>query len=212
MKNETYPDYCSISDRIVIVNGDIFFTDDNKGSEESYLTRIYKAAGLSYPKFFKMDNLSKTGYLASELLLKGTSTDTPELKSETAVILMNRNASLDTDTNFQATISDPSSYFPSPSIFVYTLPNIMLGEICIRFKISGEGVVFVSSEMDNNLIYHYIVSLFNEGKTDNCVFGWVDYHRGTPEAFLSIVTKRNFNNTFDLKSFDSFIRDAFHEG
>lgn len=206
MNNNIYPDYCSIRDGRVKVNGITLFTNESAESDEPLLTRIYKAAGLSYPKFYKMDNLSKTGYLAAEYLLKGTAIDTPELKPGTSLILMNKNASLDTDINFQATINDPSSYFPSPSIFVYTLPNIMLGEICIRFKISGEGAVFISDEIDNKLFYDYIARLISEGKTENCIFGWIDYYSGIPEAFLSIVQTKDFNNTFDVDSFDSFIK------
>jgi len=209
MNNNHYPDYCSIGGGIVIVNGKTIFPGENHDSSEQLLNRIYKTTGLSYPKFFKMDNLSKTGFLAAEFLLGGTPLDTPEPKPGTAVIIMNRNASLDTDISFQATIDNHESYFPSPSIFVYTLPNIMVGEICIRFKISGEGAVFIANDLENKLIYDYIVRLFNEGKTDNCIFGWVDYYKGIPEAFLSIVQKKNFINTFDYYSFDQFIKRAF---
>ncbi len=209
MNDKMTPSYCCITGGTVTVNGKRVFTAENSDTGEPLLTRIYRSASLSYPKFFKMDNLSKTGYLAAEYLLRGTPVDTPEIKPDVAVVLMNSHASLDTDTSFQETISNPLEYFPSPSIFVYTLPNIMLGEICIRFKITGEGIVFISGEIDNDLIYHYIAALFNEGKCDSCIFGWVDFYADTPEAFLAIVYKESFNAAFDNGAFSRFVNDSF---
>ncbi len=34
------------------------------------------------------------------------------------------------------------------TLFVYTLPNILIGEICIKFKIQGESNFFVSQFVD----------------------------------------------------------------
>ena len=39
---------------------------------------------------------------------------------------------------FQETIQHADSYYPSPALFVYTLPNIVTGEIAIRNKYYGE--------------------------------------------------------------------------
>jgi len=165
--------------------------------------------GITYPKFFKMDNLSKTGFLAAELLLRKSETDTQEPKSGVAVVLMTRNASLDTDLGFQATISDGDAYFPSPSIFVYTLPNIMLGEICIRFRITGEGIVFIENNISIEVLYDYIKMLFSDGITTSCIFGWVDYCNGEAEAFLSAVNKEMVTGSLSEQVFHSFITETF---
>ena len=42
---------------------------DKELAENNFLTAIYRLCEFSYPKFFKMDNLSKAGFLASELLV-----------------------------------------------------------------------------------------------------------------------------------------------
>jgi|WetSurMetagenome_2_1015567.scaffolds.fasta_scaffold07121_2 hypothetical protein len=202
-------EYCSIKDGEIVVNGKSVFIFNPTDTDEPFIISAYRALGISYPKFFKMDNMSKTGFLASELLLRGTSLDNQHLKSNIAVVLMTGNASLDTDINFQSTISDPSAYFPSPSIFVYTLPNIVLGEICIRYKITGEGIVFVEPEINLNLLYDYINVLFSDGATESCIFGWVDFYSGKAEAFISIIHKNQPIDSFNQQSFDSFIQRNF---
>ncbi|HNX67451.1 MAG TPA: hypothetical protein PKH02_11250 [Bacteroidales bacterium] len=203
------PEYCSIRDGVVTVNGNILYADNHQEGDEPFIIKAYRSLGISYPKFFKMDSLSKTGFLAAELLLKGTATDNQELKSNIAVILMTGNASLDTDLNFQSTIDNPAAYFPSPSIFVYTLPNIMLGEICIRFKITGEGIVFIDREINGTVLYEYIDTLFTDGITDSCLFGWVDYLNGKAEAFISVIHKDMITQSFNQHSFNSFIQRTF---
>ena len=60
-----------------------------------------------------------------------------------ALFRRTRAASLDTDLKHQATIANPQEYYPSPAVFVYTLPNICLGEISIRHQLHTEGSFFV---------------------------------------------------------------------
>ena len=116
------------------------------------LAEAYRSLGCEYPKFFKMDPLCKTGYIASERLLRHTDTEdqTKRIFSEllygnedTAIVLMNRSASLCNDLHYCRTIVDKEHYFPSPALFVYTLPNIVTGEIAIRNKLYGESIFYI---------------------------------------------------------------------
>lgn len=93
------------------------------------LVELYRTYVGDYPKFFKMDPLSRLGFLASEMLLKQLSNQTIK---QYGILLFNRTSSLADDSAFQATIQDRSNWFPSPALFVYTLPNIVTGEIAIR--------------------------------------------------------------------------------
>ena len=95
-------------------------------------------------KFYKMDNLCKLGYVAAEYLLK----DTNYHPKEIGIILANASSSLDTDCKHQAIISKEGDKAASPAVFVYTLPNVVLGEICIRHKIQGENTFFVRRQSD----------------------------------------------------------------
>ena len=93
------------------------------------LVEHYRTQVGDYPKFFKMDPLSRLGFVASEMLLKQLGN---QPIGQYGVLLFNRSASLADDLAYQATIEDAENRFPSPSLFVYTLPNIVTGEIAIR--------------------------------------------------------------------------------
>ena len=89
------------------------------------LTELYRTHIGDYPKFFKMDTLCKLGFVASELLLQAEGEQRFVPREDRAVVFFNRSASLQADTAYQATIQDPENFYPSPSAFVYTLPNIV---------------------------------------------------------------------------------------
>ena len=90
------------------------------------VVELYRKEVGDYPKFFKMDPLSRLGFVATEMLLK----ESP--KTDYGVLLFNRSSSLADDLAFQSTIQSHTDWFPSPALFVYTLPNIVTGEIAIR--------------------------------------------------------------------------------
>ncbi len=102
----------------------------------NFFTAAYRYFNISYAKFFKMDNLCKLGFLASELLLRKRKNISEKYPGdEVGILLSNAGSSIDTDRNHQKSISERDEYFPSPSVFVYTLANIVIGEICIRHKL-----------------------------------------------------------------------------
>src|ERR1700741_5650650 len=103
---------------------------------------------MSYPKFHKMDALSKLGLLCAEHALKNGDFLSKYPLNRVGIVLSNSASSLETDRQHQRSISDKSNYFPSPAIFVYTLPNIVIGEMAIKYKITGENAFFVSEKRD----------------------------------------------------------------
>lgn len=121
------------------VNGEKQFLLDKETIDNNFLTTVYRNQNFNYPKFFKMDSASKAGFLCAELLEK----DFPIDRKNFGVIMMNNFSSSETDKNFEKTICDIENYYPSPSIFVYTLPNIMTGELCIRHGLKGESSFYV---------------------------------------------------------------------
>src|SRR5512138_3805161 len=131
--------YCSIKNDSVMVDGLLRQFEENFVTFADFIKSLYKKEGINYPKFFKMDGLSKLGFLTAELLLKRRTMDRYG-DDRVGLILSNSASSLDTDIAHSGTISERSNYFPSPSVFVYTLPNIMNGEICIRHKFKGENI------------------------------------------------------------------------
>ena len=114
-----------------MLNGQLVATNEQG---EKMLVELYRRYVKDYPKFFKMDALSRLGFIAAELVLQDQRVE--------AVILANRSASIKNDTDYLATITG-DNYYPSPALFVYTLPNIVTGEIAIRHHIQGETSCYI---------------------------------------------------------------------
>ena len=108
---------------------------------DKMLVELYRKFVGEYPKFFKMDTLSRLGFIAAEILIQDYRIQNTEYRPS-AVILANRSASIKNDRDYLATISD-GNYYPSPSLFVYTLPNIVTGEIAIRHQIQVETSFYI---------------------------------------------------------------------
>ena len=181
--------YCIINPTEVIVDGKVEFKNSANESFGEFMKSIYKQYDMKYPKYFKMDNLCKVAFIASEIILK----DNEQIKTvdpnRVGVILQNSHSTIDTDLNYVDTIKDKSNYFPSPAIFVYTLPNVMIGEICIRNKFQGENTCFITKEFDPDFISEHVNNLLNSEKIDICLAGWADYVDNKYSAILFLVEK-----------------------
>jgi len=175
---------CRINDHIVCKNETQIF--ENKGVHlVDFLLSVYHHFGINYPKFYKMDSLSKLGWLASEILLKDSIRE-GEYKPETiGVVLANASSSLDTDMRYYESVKD----IPSPALFVYTLPNIVIGEICIRQHFEGENAFFISDEFDAGFIEQYVSNLINNNILQACVCGWVELLGEQYKTVLFLVEK-----------------------
>ncbi|MDR0814238.1 MAG: hypothetical protein LBN37_00635 [Bacteroidales bacterium] len=178
---------CSIRNGCVYKNGNKVFEAPQEPNPPAFLAAVYRELRLDYRKFFKMDNLSKLAFLASEVLLDGwIDRDVPH--QDIAVILFNRSASLDIDAIYRQTIQDKDKFFPSPSEFVYTLPNIMTGEIAIRNKIFGETACFISEQMNVADLYLKVSDVMDD-TVRQCLCGWVEYFGNHYAAELLLVEK-----------------------
>jgi hypothetical protein len=133
---------------------------------------MYRALGCNYPKFFKMDNLSKWAWIGAEVLLQkkdGWLYDGLD-KRNIAVVIATQNGCLEVDYRYQETMHN----IPSPALFVYTLPNIMLGEICIRHGFNGEQLCEIQETFDADELLFWVRDLIENRHTSHCLFGWAD--------------------------------------
>lgn len=161
-----------ISDYQVIKDGVLLFESTNTTDANLFLKEIYKFIGLNYLKFFKMDHLSKLGFLASEILLK----DIPKENLECMNLFLACScSSLDSDIEYQKTIKDKENYFPSPSVFVYTLPNIVIGEIAIRFGIHGDNGMFIIPPHQKNDFLRTPNHFFQDSSSKPQLIGYLDF-------------------------------------
>ena len=141
---------------------------------ESFLTQLYRTYKMDYPKFFKMDVLCKVGFIASEILLEAEGGERFVPRADRAVILFDRHSSLHADRTFQHTIADPADFYPSPSVFVYTLPNIVTGEIAIRNKYHGESSFILLPAKSKKAMDQAIERAFLDAETMSVLTGWVE--------------------------------------
>jgi hypothetical protein len=170
----------------VLKNGKTVFELPSGEDNADFLVSLYRAAGIDYRKFFKMDNLSRLGFLASEILLAGNAEE-ETAGGNMSVIFFNSSSSLDIDTVYQGSIRDADNYYPSPSEFVYTLPNIVTGEIAIRRRTHGETAFFISETFDYGMLCERVSASFDD-TSQKSLCGWVEYCRGKCEAILFLVT------------------------
>lgn len=147
-----------------------------------FAKQCYKELNISYPKFYKMDNLSKLGILCAELAL-GEMYD----HQNVALLLSNKSGSLDTDIRHQESIQNADAFYPSPAVFVYTLANICLGEISIRHDFKSENIFLVSEEFDASTVYAQATYLLQSQKADFVLCGWVELFDEKYEAVLYLV-------------------------
>lgn len=180
--------YCSIKKGRVNVNGNESFSDASLLPVD-FIKSVYKHFQPNYPKFYKMDNLSKLAFITSDLLLKINPIIQKYASEDVSITIANSASSLEIDTEHQNTISDKNNYFPSPAVFVYTLPNILIGEIAIRNCIKGENTFFIFDKFDADFMGSYNNSLLNGNKAKCCISGWVDFYENNYEAFLFTIEK-----------------------
>lgn len=174
---------CSIQDGVIQVDGtDVFAgpTDDFA----AFASAAFRALAVEYPKFHKMDNLAKLGFLAAEHLLAGLDFRGPGVAERTGIVLANATSSLDTDLRYAAQVRHG---LPSPALFVYTLPNIVVGELCIRHGIMGENLLFVAQHYDAATQVAYVTNFFAHNTLDKCLSGWIDLFGQEYRAFFYLV-------------------------
>lgn len=145
------------------------------GKSQQELTQLYRGLGEAYPKFFKMDALSRLGYVATEMLLRSLPEERFVPRDDRAVVFCGRCGSLSCDLHYQDSLRE-EAYFPSPALFVYTLPNIVTGEVAIRNKYYGETCFYAMSSYDREEIKRIMRSTLTD--CPEVLGGWLDVTPG----------------------------------
>lgn len=148
------------------------------------LTALYRKEINDYPKYFKMDPLCRLGFIATELLLKAEGEAAEGTRSDRAVVVCTRYGCYANDCRYQRTITD-ENYFPSPAVFVYTLANIVTGEIAIRNHYQGETSCFVLHDHEPERVRQLAATAFCDDETKSVVSAWLDCRN--EEEFEAVV-------------------------
>jgi len=153
-------------------------------ADENWTKTIYTELGIAYPKFYKMDNLAKMAFLGLNLI-EQANIIAPNESQEVALIFANSSSSHATDIKFIESYTQNGS--PSPSLFVYTLPNILTGEISIFKKWYGENIFFIQEKFDAEFFIEQINFYLRKG-AKSCLCGWVNSIDDNEECFLFHVS------------------------
>ncbi len=164
-----------------------------KGEDEldATLRKAYRDRVGDHRKFYRMDRMSKAGFLCAELLMENSGLLQRYREDRIGIVLANSASSLDTDRDHQASIEGAEGGSPSPGIFVHTLPNIAIGEICIRHGIMGENAFFIFDGFAPGALKKRVEDLFLLNRVDACIGGWLEKDGERAEAFLYSVEEED---------------------
>ena len=159
--------------RVRITNNSIVLDDTaipTATTGRAMLTEVYRQRTGQYPRFHKMDTLCRLAFVATELLTE----DLDGCTDDMCIVLFNKTSSMVSDRKFRETISDDEHFFPSPSVFVYTLPNICTGEIALRHKTLNETSFYILPCKDDATMHTILQATMLECKAKWIIGGWID--------------------------------------
>ena len=163
--------HCVIQNCTITIDSDIVLKSDTSNFA-SFIREAYKELSESNMKFYKMDDLSKLAYIAASYLLKNE----PKVESlNIGIVLSNSTASIDTDKKHQQLIDKGGDAAASPAVFVYTLPNVAAGEVCIHHKIQGENTFFIEKNYSPEKLKKYALLAMQDSELSTCICGWCDF-------------------------------------
>lgn len=157
----------------VLVNDSTVFSDKS-ADFGTFIREAFKSRGENNMKFYKMDDLCKLGYVAAAWLLDGIEFG----EEECGMVLSGKYGCLDTDMKHQQIIDKDGDAASSPAVFVYTLPNVVAGEISIRHHIKGENTWFWSDDRTMSDLKHYASLMAGASDLRYCIIGHLDFLNG----------------------------------
>lgn len=181
-----------------------YFYEEEKTSSFNELKELYKLLHIDYPKFHKMDTLSQLALVMTHALTQKTALD-----KNTIILSANSFSSFNTDVKHQNSIQK-EAYFPSPATFVYTLPNISMGEIAIKYELKNENLFLVCEQFSPNLYTKHASIYLNEGAETALCF-WLDDHPSNLDGFVFLLKKSDLLAENVLKT-ESKLNELYNNG
>lgn len=172
------------SSRILLNDKEVYSSES--GDFQDFIRSAFKTVCGPNMKFYKMDSLSKLGYVAAEMLLDGIDYG----EEDCGLILSGVYGSLDTDIRHQQIIDTETDASASPAVFVYTLPNVAEGEISIRHHIKGENTWFWSDDRTLSDVREYAALSMSAQDMKYCIVGHIDFLNGRYFAKFELLVRR----------------------
>lgn len=183
---------CVIERNIIKVNGQTVYSIGRDEKIDEFLTKAYWEMDIKYPKFHKMDNVSKLGVLTSSVLFD--SFEWMCEPSKRGIIFTSNSGCQFTDNKYIKEIQEaPES--SHPGLFTYTLPSIVMGEICIKHSIQGENIFMITEYFGKSFLYEVAEDMFLYKSVKQCLLGWVELkNRNTYKSHLIVIDKEDIDN------------------
>ncbi len=183
MKNLYLTAHTSISIKKVYQNGELLV---NAKDDIPITSRSLSDLRYFVSKFLKMDNLGKLGILGTEHFLQMVAKEKYK-DDEVAVILANSSSSMESDVAHKNNYTDGKA---SPAVFVYTLPNIVIGEICIRHQLFSESNFYIFEKFDAAEMLVQSKVLLSESNSKACILGWVESFEDNFKAVFFLLEEK----------------------
>ena len=143
---------------------------ENRGA--SLITEVFKKYLADGSRFFKMDLYSRLAYVGTSLLAKDSLADyDPE---DVALVIFTQNGSVLADRKHLSTFSNPEEFYPSPAVFINTLPNVVLGEIAVKNNVKGETTLVLLPSRDEAAMSRIIEATGSVTGPAVMICGWID--------------------------------------
>jgi 3-oxoacyl-[acyl-carrier-protein] synthase-1 len=136
------------------------------------LTEIYKKNLADQSRFFKMDLYSRLAYVGTGLLAKDALNGYDP--ADLAIFIFTQNGSVLADRKHLSSFSNPEEFYPSPAVFINTLPNVVLGEIAVKNNIKGETTLVLLPSRDEATMNTVIQASVAATRPSAVIYGWVD--------------------------------------
>ena len=195
-----------ISNEKALVNTKQLVTSE-KG--KNLLFELYKNYIGDYPRFYKMDGLSRLGLLATELLIKAQPIF--DWREQTAVVLFNQSSSICADKKYLKSIHETENYFPSPGAFVYTLPNIVNGEIALRHNMHGETSFYILPDKNEEVMKQLVEATLANTNISYCITGWLEYTDDNHFVADIKLIKNNLNKKDEMEELTLKLKEQIIE-
>lgn len=191
---------------------------------------------MPYKPFGRMDKFSKLGFSAIAFAMAdagfspiSSCKEASPAKQPVALIAESATGCLDTDLNYQATLSGGDSHIPSPALFAYTLPSCFMGEAAIYYGLTGEAYMIETIENTGLSALSFAMDSLDTGNCKAALCGICNLAPGTalygkgpaPGAFFLVIglatspslNKKKGNNPFSLTlTRQTTIHDRFYLG
>ena len=166
---------CEVARRLRITPDGLWMDDqavplENRGS--ALVTEIFKKYLADGSRFFKMDLYSRLAYVGTSILAKDAlEASAPE---DRALVIFTQNGSVLADRKHLSTFANPDEFFPSPAVFINTLPNVVLGEIAVKNSIKGETTLVLLPARDEMTMQRIINATVSAARPSALICGWMD--------------------------------------